>query len=49
MAQLFATGIYTTLWTLPLAAMAGDGVLDIRSAVETLPDCAEKRAIASKK
>ena len=30
------------------AAMAGDGVLDIRSAVETLPDCAEKRAIASK-
>lgn len=31
------------------AAMAGDGVLDIRSAVETLPDCAEKRAIASKK
>ena len=31
------------------AAMAGDGVHDIRSAVETLPDSTEKRAIASKK
>ena len=31
------------------AAMAGDGGYDIRSAVETLPDCAEKRAIDSKK
>ena len=31
------------------AAMAGDGVHDTRSAVETLPDSTEKRAIASKK
>ena len=30
------------------AEMDGDGVHDIRSAVKTLPDCAEKRAIASK-
>jgi len=30
------------------AEMDGDGVHDIRSAVETLPHCAEKRAIASK-
>lgn len=30
------------------AEMDGDGAHDIRSAVETLPHCAEKRAIASK-
>lgn len=30
------------------AAMAEDGIHDIRSAVEPLPDCAEKHAIASK-
>lgn len=29
-------------------ALAGDGIHDIRSAVEPLPDCAEKRAIVQK-